>query len=232
MSANDFVLVQGLRDTRGTLERWNRDPWPVFRAWALLSAAVAAALLGAVWVVATLSPPDPTPLHLAGVTRDAVASDIGHVLFRNSLVLTLHALACVAGFIAGSSLPLTAQQHSGVWRRIHELAGPIAIAWVMAATIFSLSTQAFVLGSSASTLANQLALSPAELITGLLPHAIPELTALFLPLAAWTLASRADNWHELLAATFATVAVAVPTLVVAAFVEVYVSPRLILALAA
>ena len=64
-------------------------------------------------------------------------------------------------------------------------------------------------------------------VVGLLPHALPELIALFLPLAAWIIASRRDAWHELLAATFVTVAIAAPVLVVAAFVEVYVSPHLI-----
>ena len=60
--------------------------------------------------------------------------------------------------------------------------------------------------------------------SALLPHALPELIALFLPLAAWIVASRRGEWDELLAATFVTVAIAVPMLVVAAFVEVYVSP--------
>jgi uncharacterized membrane protein SpoIIM required for sporulation len=40
-------------------------------------------------------------------------------------------------------------------------------------------------------------------------------------------ASRRGRWDELLAATFLTVAIAVPTLVAAAMIEVYVSPRLI-----
>jgi hypothetical protein len=66
---------------------------------------------------------------------------------------------------------------------------------------------------------------------GLLPHALPELTALFLPLAAWTIASRRGDWQDLLAATFATVAIAVPVLVAAAAIEIWVSPRLLLALA-
>jgi hypothetical protein len=57
-----------------------------------------------------------------------------------------------------------------------------------------------------------------------------ELTALFLPLAAWTLASRVGRWHELLAATFVTVGVAAPVVVAAALVEVYVSPHLLAAL--
>ena len=61
----------------------------------------------------------------------------------------------------------------------------------------------------------------------MLPHAIPELTALFLPLAAWLIASRRGEWNQLLAATFVTVALAIPILVVAAAIEVYVWPHIL-----
>ena len=153
------------------------------------------------------------------------------MLFRNGLVLALHSLACVAGFMAGSSLPQVAEGYRGVWRKIHELAGPLAIAFVGAATLFSLATQAYALGGHASTLAADLGVSPLVLVLGILPHALPELFALFLPLAAWTLASRARRWDELLAATFVTTAIAIPILMLAGAVEVWVSPRLLLALA-
>ena len=51
-------------------------------------------------------------------------------------------------------------------------------------------------------------------------HAIPELVALFLLLAVWILASRRGEWEQLLAVMFVTVAIAVPVLVLAAFIEV------------
>jgi len=144
-----------------------------------------------------------------------------------SLVLALHSMACVAGFIAGSSLPWQAEQHRGWWRTIHEKAGPAAIAFVGVATAFSLCTQAYVLGDGVSTIANQLGVSQTMLMLTLLPHALLELFALFLPLAAWLLASRRGAWDELLAATAATTAIAVPLLVLAANVEVFVWPRLL-----
>jgi hypothetical protein len=228
--APEFVLVQGIRDTRGTLHRWNARPLGVVGPWFAGAAAIGVALLLAVWIVALLSTPDPTGIHLAGINGPPHLSDVGHILFRNSLVLALHAMACVAGFIAGSSLPLEAERYSGFWRTVHDKAGPLAIAFVVAATTFSLTTQAYVLGDSASTLAEQLGMSPGLLLIALTPHALPELTALFLPLAAWMIASRRGNWHELLAATFVTVGLAAPILVVAAFFEVYVSPHVILAL--
>jgi hypothetical protein len=228
--APELVVVQGLRDTRATLERWNARPLATVGPWFLLALAIAVALLGGVVVVAHLSTPDPSPLVQPGVTREPRLSDVGDILFKNSLVLTLHAMACVAGFIAGSSLPAEAERYSGAWRWVHDKAGPLAIAFVMAATLFSLGTQAYILGGTAATLAWQYGMSPDVFIAGLLPHAILELVGLFLPLAAWTLASRRGAWEELLAATFVTVALAIPLVVIAAFVEVYVSPHLIVAL--
>ena len=230
MSANDFALVQGVRDTRETLERWREHPWRVLRNWLALSFGVTVALLYAVYVVAKLSTPDVTKLDFPGYYHPATLADAGFVVFRNFLVLALHAMACVAGFIAGSSLPHTAAGMTGFWRWVHDKAGPLAIGFVVCATGFSLFTQAYVLGQGAATLSHQLDLSPGTFLLALLPHAVPELVALFLPLAAWTIASRRGQWHELLAATFVTVAIAVPVLLVSAAVEVYVSPRLLLEL--
>jgi hypothetical protein len=229
VTANDYVLVQGLKDTRGALERWQRDPGPVLRAWFGWSLLVAVALLGAVWAVASIAAPDPTPISIPGITDDVGAADVAHVLARNALVLALHATACVAGFIAGSSMRHAAARRTGFSRVVHEKAGPIAIAFVVLATCFSLTTQAYVLGSAASTLAGHLAVSPGVLILTVLPHAIPELVALFLPLAAWLIASRRDEWHDLLAATFVTVGLAIPILVVSALVETYIWPRILVA---
>ncbi len=156
------------------------------------------------------------------------STDIAGILGRNSLVLALHATACVAGFLAGSSLRHAAALRTGFSRVVHEKAGPIAIAFVVAATLFSLTTQAFVLGSTAATIADQLDISTATLVLTALPHAVPELVALFLPLAAWMVASRRDEWHDLLAATFVTVGIAVPILVVSALLETYLWPQLLI----
>jgi hypothetical protein len=231
MKTEQLAVVQGWADTRGALRRWNARPSVVLRPWALASLAVGALLLAATWAIASVSTPDPSGATFPGVTDRATLGDYGFVLFRNGLVLALHSLACVAGFMAGSSLPQVAEGYSGIWRRVHELAGPLAIGFVGLATLFSLLTQAYALGGHASTLAADLDLSPFMLVVGILPHALPELFALFLPLAAWTLASRAGRWDELLAATFVTTAIAIPILLLAAAVEVWVSPRLLLALA-
>jgi hypothetical protein len=231
MSVNDLVLVQGMADTRRALARWNRAPGRILGPWLRLSVAIAVGLLFSVYVIARLSRPDLSPYFLPGYHAPADLVDYLHVLFRNSLVLALHALACVAGFIAGSSMPLAASKRTGLSKIVHEKAGPYAIAFVVGATCVSLCTQAFVLGSAASTVALQLDTTPGLLILTLVPHALPELIALFLPLAAWMIASRRGEWNELLAATFVTVAVAVPILLASAAVELWVWPRLLDAIA-
>ena len=226
-SVNDLVLVQGMADTKEALRRWNDQPWQMLRPWAALSLAIACGLLGAVWVVAKLTTPDLTRYAIPGYNSDATLNDYLAVLYRNSLVLALHAMACVAGFMAGSSLPLSASKRTGVSRWVHEKAGPLAIAFVVAATSFSLCTQAYVIGGGAASVADQLGTTPGVLLLALAPHAVPELVALFLPLAAWMIASRRGDWQHLLAATFVTVAVAIPVLLASAAVEIWVSPQLL-----
>lgn len=227
MSANQHVFSHGVRDTRATLESWSERPWGVLRAWLALSLVIALALLTATWFVAGLLTPDITPVHIAGLTYPGGPDDLLPILWRNSLVLALHGTACVAGFIAGASMPIAAAQRTGLSRWIHVKAGEFAILFVCAVTLFSLSTQALYLGFQGSSIAYQLQISRFELILSVLPHAIPELAALFLPLAAWLIASRRGEWNQLLAATFITVALAIPVLVIAATIEVYVWPHIL-----
>jgi hypothetical protein len=229
-AANEHVFSHGMQDTREALGEWNERPWYVLSGWLALSLAIAFTLLGAVWVVAGLLTPDITPIHMAGLNETSDPGDLLPILWRNSLVLALHGTACVAGFIAGASMPIAAARRSGFSRWIHVKAAQFAILFVAAVTIFSLCTQALYLGFQGSTIAYQLEISHATLIASVLPHAVPELTALFLPLAAWLIASRRGEWNQLLAATFITVALAIPVLIVSATIEVYLWPHLLEAL--
>ncbi len=198
--------------------------------WIAGSALAAAGLLAAVWVVASLDTGYSRFLQLQPPFAVGDGGDVLRVLRSNLLVLALHGMACVAGFIAGSSLPLQIEGRTGISRRLHEHGGQVAIAFVACATAFSLSAQAYLIGHTLAGLSNFLRVSPATLLLGVLPHAVPELIALFLPLAAWIQASRKGRWEQLLAATLVTVAIAVPVLVISAFIEVYVSPHLFTAL--
>jgi hypothetical protein len=229
MEANQYVFVHGMRQTRSILERWGENPWPVIRVWLLGAFLIALGLLGAVTFAASTLSPDYGfhygPTAHGGPSVERVLGVIG----RNSLVLALHAFACVAGFIAGATLPLSAERRTGLSRVIHEKARPIAFAWVIGVTCFSLFTQALALGLVGSTIAWDEHISVPLLVLTAMPHALLELTAVFLPLAAWTIASRKGEWDQLLAATAVTVAIAIPMLIVAATWEVYVWPQILAA---
>jgi hypothetical protein len=224
MKADSLAVVQGWPHTVVTLRRWRRTPWRMLGGWALGSLAVTAALLGATWLVATSAVPDPTHHSYPGITGPATFADFRHILGRNLTVLALHALACVAGFMAGWVRP--GEQRS----RTQAHAGPLAIIFVTGATLFSLLTQANALGHIGADLAHQIAISPSALMLAILPHAVPELFGVFLPLAAWSIASRRGAWYELLAATLVTTALAIPLIVLAAYIETYVTPGILLRL--
>jgi Stage II sporulation protein M len=221
MKADSLAVVQGWPHTVVTLRRWRGTPWTVLCEWGLGSLLVTYALLGATLLVATSAVPDETSYLYPGVNAPATGADFRHILGRNFTVLALHALACVAGFMAGWVRP--GEQRSRTQRH----AGPLAIIFVTAATLFSLLTQANALGHIAANLAFQLNLKPQGLIILILPHALPELFAVFLPLAAWSIASRRGAWHELLAATLVTTAIAIPLIVLAASIETYVTPHIL-----
>jgi hypothetical protein len=230
MDASAYAFTHGVRRTRETFDSWRERPGPVLRRWLLGSLAASTVLLVAIWAIASAThgvgnATVARPPFSVGAPRDVLG-----ILGKNLLVLSLHAMACVAGFIAGSSLPLQAKFASG-WRlTVHERGRGVALAAVAAATVFSLSWQAYLVGTSAGRVAALLGTSPALLLVGLLPHALPELVALFLPLAAWVSASRRGEWEQLLAAAAVTVAIAVPMLVITALWEVFVAPHLLSAM--
>jgi hypothetical protein len=230
MDASAYAFAHGVRHTRSTLRTWQRHPAAVLGRWVAGSAVAAAGLLAAVWVIASLDHGYQQVIRLQPPFAVGNDANVLVVLRSNLLVLALHAMACVAGFIAGSSLPLQAEHHRGLSRWVHEHGGRLAIVFVACATTFSLTAQAYLIGHSLAGVSGFLNVSPGLLLLGVLPHAVPELVALFLPLAAWIIASRRGEWEQLLAATLVTVALAVPVLVVSAFVEVYVSPHLFTAL--
>jgi lipopolysaccharide export LptBFGC system permease protein LptF len=138
-------------------------------------------------------------------------------------VLLLHLLVCFATYLVRRSLPLQAHEMSGVQGWVHRHAGTPALLSVVALTVFSIVQQALNLGHALADVAGQGTMTQAEILVRLLPHALPELIAVFLPLAAvmW-LESRARN-RELLAAVAACTVVAVPIVVLSAFVEVVVA---------
>lgn len=218
------VLQATLRETREVLDDWGKRPVRVLGGWLLKSLGIALGMLLGVYVVSLLATPVETH-SLPNILGRPGAHDVLIVIYRNMLVLALHGFVCLAGFMAMRALPEQTQYKSGVNRWVHEHAGRFAMVFVSAATIFSITTQTWILGHQVADLSMTLHLSQATLMLTVLPHAVLELTAIFLPLAAFLTASRRGDWHELLAATIVTVSVAIPMIIVAATLEAYLWPQ-------
>jgi hypothetical protein len=161
MDASAYAFVHGVRSTRATLSSWQRAPVPVLARWVAGSAAAATGLLLAVWLIATLDGHYTQLVLLQPPFSPGDTGDVLHVLRSNMLVLALHAMACVAGFIAGSALPMQVEGRSGVSLWLHEHGGRLAIAFVVGATTFSLSAQASLIGHTLAGVSNSLQVPPA-----------------------------------------------------------------------
>ena len=124
-ATNSHVFSHGMQDTRETLDTWREGNWTVLRSWVALSVSIALSLLVAVWFVAGQLTPDLTPVHISSLTEPSKPTDMLPILWRNSLVLALHGFACIAGFIAGASMPIAADQRTGISRWIHVKAAEV-----------------------------------------------------------------------------------------------------------
>jgi hypothetical protein len=222
--AQSELFAATMRETRETLDRWGQNKTRILGGWLLKSLGIALLMLIAVYIVSLLASGTDT-YALPNILGQPRAEDVWIVFFRNILVLALHGFVCLAGFMAMRALPEQTQYKSGVNRWVHEHAGPFAMVFVSCATVFSMTTQVWILGHQVADLAFTLNLPQSTLMLTVLPHAILELTAVFLPLAAFLTASRARDWHELLAATIVTVSVAIPMVIVAAVLEAYLWPH-------
>ncbi len=222
-AVNNEILEATRRETYATLERWGQHKTRVLGDWLLKSLCIALSMLLAVYIVSVLAAGSSTSA-LPNILAGRHAADVLVVIFRNLLVLALHGFVCLAGFMAMRALPEQTKYKSGINRWVHEHAGPFAMTFVSLATIFSMTTQVWILGHNVADISATIGVGTGTLMLTVAPHAVLELTAVFLPLAAFLTASREGNWHELLAATIVTVSVAFPMIITSAVIEAYLWP--------
>jgi hypothetical protein len=183
-----------------------------------LTAAVA--LLVSVLVLALLSPefrqvPASGPPFVAGSIHDAL-----RIFAENLLVLALYAMGNVAVAVirrwrTDERQPMT---------RGRDISSRLALAAVIGLLLCAACRQAYVLGHGLAGFAGYFYVSRWRIWLGVLPHALPELTGILLPVAALVFATRRGRQRDLLALTVAAVLVALPLLAGAALTEVYVAP--------
>jgi hypothetical protein len=209
MEAQPAVVLAGPRWTRALFTAWTQRPLPTLGPWALGSLALGSALLGAALAVALVSGPG-EPYTPVFADPAAGPADVARIVVRNTAVLALQVLFCAGAYLATRAGP-----QAGARAKALYVIGALAL--------YSFTSQAWRLGHDLASAAQTLGFAPAELLARLSVHAVPELTALFLPLAACLALLRRGRAEDLAAAAALTALVAFPVVVCAAGVEVYLT---------
>lgn len=220
-SAAEIAWQAGKEETAETLNRWRSERFRILLPWALGALGIACALLLTTLVISLLGRGTDTLFYPIAVRSRVGIDDFVHVLLRNLSVLLLHTLVCFASYLAQRSLPLQVVHKRGLDRWVHEHASGVALAAVAGITMWSLGLQAWVLGHDLIDAARTLGMSRPGVLLRLLPHAVPELTAVFLPLAATLWIGYHRRWNEGLAASLLCFGVALPVVVAGATLETY-----------
>lgn len=199
--------------------------------WFALATVIAAIMLVGVLLATAFLPSAQIPLS-GSLLLDRVPTlaHVRYVFLRNLLVLAIHVGACYVGVIIGREYtPLPSKWAR--WSRWHqELPAWTkrgALTYALCATTVSVALQTTNLGFTLIDLSTTLHLSPAHLLLLVLPHAIPELVGVFLPLALFIIQARKGELTALGSYTCQAAAMALPLILGAAFIEVYLTPQLI-----
>jgi hypothetical protein len=207
--------------------------WGEVGRWAVIAGTVAAVLLSGVALIAAHVPGS----YIAGVasglfSRRHTFGDVLYVFRRNVLVLGIHLCACWIGAIIGRPhrpAPARWGWMGALHRPVPAWMGRVALFYALLVTLLSVALQAAALGRQLADLSRAADLSSTRLLVLVLPHAVPELVAVFLPLGLFLLEARRGRldrvgWWSLQAA-----AIALPVLLCAAAIETYVTPARVLA---
>jgi hypothetical protein len=210
-----------------------RARWSEIGRWAAVAAGVTGLLLCSVALIAG---------HRAGSWATGITSgllsphhdlgDVVYVLRRNLLVLGIHLCACWIGAIIGrphQPAPAKWGRAAALHRPVPAWMGRLSLYYALAVTLLSVAVQAIGLGEQLADLSRVVGIGSTHLLVLVLPHAIPELVAVFLPLGLFLLEARRGRLDRLGAWSMQAAALALPVLVCAALIETYVTPALVIA---
>ena len=205
------------------------------RRWLVVSGTIATAMLVGVAVLATIRQHDgPSGFSSGLLDPDGSWSGVAEILKANGLVLALHFFAASAGAIIGrgerdASGTRTMTSRFGT-ETMPAWVERAALAWALGATLLSVAAQTWRLGGILADLAAQVGHAPVLVLLCVLPHALPELCAVFLPLGLFLVQARRDDLAPLVGWIWHALLLAAPALVLCALVEEWLSRPLLQAL--
>ncbi|HTU32049.1 MAG TPA: stage II sporulation protein M [Solirubrobacteraceae bacterium] len=207
--------------------------WGEIGRWTAVAATVAATLLTGVALVAV----NTHGTYAAGLDSGLLVRHHGfgdalYVFRRNLLVLGIHLCACWIGAILGRPYR-PAPESMGRLGRLHrpvpDWMGRIALLWALLVTLLSVGVQALALGRLLADISVAADIPRLQLLVLVLPHAVPELLAVFLPLGLFLLEAHRGRLERLGLWSLQAAAIALPVLLCAAAIETYVTPARVIA---
>lgn len=201
--------------------------------WAAVAGAVTGILLCSVGLIASQRTGNLTnALGSSLLTRHHPFGDVFYVFRRNLLVLGIHLCACWIGAIIGRPhrpAPTTYRWATTLHRPVPNWMGRLSLWYALAVTLLSVAVQALGLGEQLANLSAAAQVGSTHMLLLVLPHAVPELVAVFLPLGLFLLEARRGRLDRLGMWSVQAAGLALPLLLGAALIETYVTPVLILA---
>ena len=222
------------RSTSGARSGWRAlAGWPEVARWVAIAAGVAAVLLTAVAVIAARVPGS----YVAGIESGLFShhhhfGDALYVFRRNLLVLGIHLCACWIGAIIGrphQPAPPRWGRIGALHRPVPAWMGRVALFYALFVTLLSVGVQATALGRQLADLSRAAHISSTHLLILVMPHAVPELVAVFLPLGLFLREARQGRLDRLGLWSLQAAALALPVLFCAAIIETYVTPGRVIA---
>jgi hypothetical protein len=201
------------------------------RLWILLALGIGVTMLIGVTITASSLIGNPNQASSILLDEHPFFESVGVVFARNLLVLSIHLAACYVGAIIGRPhKPLTGRmaRFSFMHRELPAWAAKIALAYALVATIASVALQTTGLGFTLADISAAIDLKPWQLTLLVTPHALLELTGVFLPLALFLIQAKRGVLTPLSMYTRQAAYIALPMILLAAFIEVYITPHLIL----
>jgi len=199
--------------------------------WLTVSFLISSIMLVAVTGLAQFASPTDYTFSSNLLNRNGTL-DIAWTIFTPYLlVLAIHLAACTIGIIVGDSNEVQEKPKRKsrylIDRKLPDWMARGALLYGLGATLTSVAIQTLFLSRLLASLSASINVSPWKLSLLVLPHALLELTGLFLPLALFLIQAQRQDLRSLRAYTIQVAVIAIPMVFAAALIEAFLTPQLI-----
>lgn len=204
--------------------------------WFAVSAVISAVMLVGTVIAGSLLPGDPGDgshsllLGSYSYVREPAWENFMNIFSKNLLVLLLHFFCCLVGAIIGRPhrpLPEKWAKFGNLHSELPKWMADLALVYAFTATLASVAIQTTGLGFILADISSYTDLAPWQLGLEILPHALFELPAIFLPLGLFLIQAKKKELRPLNTYAWQSLLIALPLIIIAALIETFITPHII-----